>query len=41
MACTEMKISGQYDQHLQGLFTFIPMCPKRSERKKILLVAKH
>ena len=40
MVCTEMKIWWQCDQNLQGLFTSIPMCPKKSKRNKMLLVAK-
>ena len=40
MVCTDMKIWLQYDQNFQGLSTSIPMCPKKSERKKLLLVAK-
>ena len=40
MVCREMKIWLQYDQNFQGLFTSIPMYPKKSERKKLLLVAK-
>ena len=34
MVCTEMKIWWQYDHNFQGLFTSIPMCPKKQGKKK-------
>ena len=41
MVCTEMKIRWECDQNFQGLFTSIRMCPQKSKRDKMLLVAKH
>ena len=41
MVCTEMEIWWECDQNFEGLFNYIPMRPKKIERKKVLLVAKH